>query len=201
MNPCEKNTDFFNGLAGEWDEVCPPPSDEFLLSIVSLADLNENSFVLDVGAGTGAIIPALIKTVTTGKIVAMDPAKNMLDVLKKKFPEERVTTRCETLEDSSLDDSSTDAVICFACFPHIADKTKAMRNARRMMKSGAKMVIAHASSRDEMNHFHASCSEPVKHDVLPDEKEMTRLLDDAGFKIVHFKDEPGRYELVAQKTS
>lgn len=200
MNLSEQRTSFFNGLANSWDEKCPSPSSDRLDSIVELAHLHNGNFsVLDVGCGTGALVPSLLKVIgTDGQIVAIDPAKEMLVELERKYSDKRIQTKCETLEDCSMGTSSIDAIFCFSCFPHIGDKQQALLNSARMLKINGLLVIAHVSSRDEINAFHKSCSEPVCNDFLPDKLEMTALLVKAGFVIEHFIDEPGRYELVAK---
>lgn len=181
--------------------MCSAPSSFRLDSIISLAQLlGKNLSALDVGCGTGVLIPSLLKIVgNTGKIFAIDPADKMLVALQNKYPDPRIKTLCETLEDCSITSSSLDAIICFSCFPHIDDKQKAISNSARMLKGGGRLVIAHVSSRDEINAFHSGGSKPVRNDFLPNKTEMTNMLMNAGFIIEHFIDEPGRYEIVAKQ--
>lgn len=200
MNKSGQQTSFFNNLAASWDEKCTHPSSDRLDSIVDLANLgNGNFFVLDVGCGTGALIPSLLKVIgDDGRIIAIDPAKEMLSELQRKHPDRRIQARCEALEDCLIEKSSLDAVFCFSVFPHIDDKQKALLNSARMLKPNGLLVIAHINSRDEINAFHKSCSAPVRNDYLPDKTEMTALLLKAGFMVELFIDKSGCYELVAR---
>jgi ubiquinone/menaquinone biosynthesis C-methylase UbiE len=195
-----RHIEFFNGLADEWDSMFEPAPEEQLLAIASLAKLKKSARVLDAGCGTGIMIPALMRFVgENGKIYALDPAEMMLKKLRSKFRQKAVETRCETLEDCTIPSGSLDAVVCFSCFPHIADKPKAVANAARMLKKGGIMAIAHMSSRNEINEYHSRCSKTVKNDLLPADAEMKDMLNQAGLKVESFRDEKGRYEVVAVK--
>lgn len=199
MKHIDLKIDFFNELAGDWDGMTTPPSGDRLAAIVSLACIRQPAMVLDAGCGTGILVLAILGAIGEhGGLVAIDPAKRMLDSLNEKYRDRRIDTRCETLEDCALPSASLDAIICFSCFPHVSDKEKALANVKRMLKEEGNLLIAHVSSRDEINSFHAGCSGPVRHDVLPNEGEMRRLMQNAGLHVTHFRDEPGRYELVAR---
>lgn len=197
---CSK-VEFFNGHAENWDSISPTPTAERLKEVIALAGSIPFSSILDVGCGTGVLVPQILDALHEhGKLFAIDPAQEMLRVLKHKYSDERIETRCEKLEDSSLPDSSLEVIICFSCFPHVSDKEKALKNSHRMLKNSGKLVVAHVSSRKELNSFHADCSDPVRRDVLPNEIEMRRLMQKAELKVIYFRDEPGRYEIVAQKS-
>lgn len=202
MKHVDLKIDFFNDLADGWDGMTDPSSADRLKAIVLLAGLHPPASVLDVGCGTGVLVPVLLDAIgNQGQLIAIDPASRMTDHLREKYPDSRVQTRNDLMEACALPDASLNAVICFSCFPHVSDKPRAIANARRMLREGGKLVVAHVSSRNEINAFHAGCSGPVRHDVLPDEEEMRRMIGTADLKIVHFVDEPGRYELAAIKLS
>lgn len=196
----DRRIEFFNGLADAWDSLFEPPPQDRLLAIASLARLKRASRVLDAGCGTGVMVPALMRSIgKDGKIFALDPAEMMLGKLKSKFKHEEIETRCETLEDCTLPSGSLDAVMCFSCFPHLTDKPRALVNAGRMLKRGGAIAIAHVAGRDEINEYHSRCSEAVRDDLLPTDIEMKAMLDQAGLKVETFKNEKGRYEVVAIK--
>lgn len=201
MEKSEQRVSFFNRLASSWDKESPAPTANRLDSIVNLVKhSNDNVSIIDVGCGTGVLIPSLLKIVgRNGRIIAIDPAEDMLVGLRQKYSDRRIQTKCETLEKCTVEDSSMDAIYCFSCFPHIDDKQQALINSARMLKSNGRIVIAHVSSRNEINSFHKNCSEPVRNDCLPNGQEMTILLEKAGFVVERFIDETGRYELVAKK--
>ena len=60
-------------------------------------------------------------------------------------------------------------------------------------------MIAHAFSSREIKTRHKDASLAVVQDLLPDEKEMKRLLNHAGFFDVYIKDELGCYLCISNK--
>lgn len=75
----------FNRLAGEWDEraLSSPDKIRYLLSFLTIPP---SSTVLDVGSGTGILIPFLREKMgSSGLIVELDVAEEMLEVAKRKF--------------------------------------------------------------------------------------------------------------------
>jgi hypothetical protein len=67
------------------------------------------------------------------------------------------------------------------------------------LKTRGKLVIAHALSSAEIKARHKDASPAVIRDILPEEKEMKRLLNQAGFYDVYVKDEPGCYLCTSNK--
>jgi ubiquinone/menaquinone biosynthesis C-methylase UbiE len=192
--------EFFDERAEKWDEAHPPASPERLQEVVDLAALHRGSSAMDVGSGTGVLIPTLKQTVgDEGQILALDPSQGMITVLTRKHSDKSVATVVKTLEEYNASEESFDAIICFSCFPHIADKALGIANAYRMLKTGGRFVIAHLSSHQEINEFHKKAGAAVHKDMLPNEEKMRSMLADVGFTTSHFTDEPGRYELVAIK--
>lgn len=76
--------EFFNNLADKWDDMCFH-SKEKIEYILSKANLKEGDRVLDIGSGTGVLIPYLENIISNnGNIAAIDIAENMLKVSKEK---------------------------------------------------------------------------------------------------------------------
>jgi ubiquinone/menaquinone biosynthesis C-methylase UbiE len=77
---------FFDRLAEDWDEsVKHHPSK--LERIVGLLGLEPGDTVLDVGCGTGVMVPYILERVgEKGRIVAVDISPKMVEAAGKKFP-------------------------------------------------------------------------------------------------------------------
>jgi ubiquinone/menaquinone biosynthesis C-methylase UbiE len=55
---------FFNQMAGSWDQrFYTGEMEKYLRRLVSLFQLRPGSWILDVGAGTGGIIPYLLRAI------------------------------------------------------------------------------------------------------------------------------------------
>jgi ubiquinone/menaquinone biosynthesis C-methylase UbiE len=195
--------DFFNNVAVTWDdrfktqELTP-----FLSQLVPTFQLEQGQTVLDVGTGTGILIPFLLKAVgSTGHVTAVDFAEKMVEVCNLKYAGlSNVNITVQQVEKLGFPSESFDAVTCFGLFPHLEHKEEALRQMNRVLKPGGKLIIAHALSSEEIKAHHRNAS-AVAHDALPDKEEMKHLLTQAGFTQVHIIDEPGSYVCSSTKSS
>ena len=186
---------FFNELAVGWDQrFYTPALKERLPQLVSLFHLQVGSKVLDVGAGTGGIIPYLLEaTGPRGAVWAIDFAERMVKVGKKKFlRERRVSFEIASVESLPFDKDFFDHVVCFGAFPHFEDQSGALKEMARVLKPRGSLIIAHALSSAEIRQHHQNCV-PVSHDFLPDELQMRSLLAEAGFQVKGLIDQPKCY--------
>jgi ubiquinone/menaquinone biosynthesis C-methylase UbiE len=187
--------EFFNQMAAGWDErFYVPEMRERLPQLVSLFRLQRGARILDVGAGTGGIIPYLLEAVgAEGSIWAIDFAEEMVKIGRKKFLEEsRVIFEVASVEDLPYKDRFFDQIVCFGAFPHFADKGKALEEMGRVLKAGGVLIIAHALSSAALRSHHQNCA-PVSKDFLPEEGEMRSLLERTGFQVKRLIDQPKCY--------
>ena len=200
MNP----KDYFNNAADTWDNRFHTPRlRSFLEKIMPQLGLKTGQKVLDVGTGTGILIPYLIKAVgPAGSVTAIDFSEKMVQKCKTKHSHiKNVTVKVGNIEDAAFPAETFDAVICFGVFPHIIRKEKALQNINSMLKPGGTLVIAHALSSEELKTHHKKVSEHVAHAALPEKAEMQQLLERTGFAGIRIRDEPGCYLCIAHKPS
>jgi ubiquinone/menaquinone biosynthesis C-methylase UbiE len=193
---------FFNRMAESWDErFYSPEMVERLPQLVSLFQLKKGARILDVGAGTGGIVPYLLEAIgPEGSIWAIDFAEEMVRIGRRKFQEEsRVFFELASVEDLPYKDRFFDQVVCFGAFPHFEDKSKALEEMGRVLKPGGTLVIAHALSSTALRSHHQNCA-PVSKDFLPEEGEMRSLLERAGFQLKRLIDQPQCYLCEGLKT-
>jgi len=167
---------------------------ERLEKIVAHGKITRGDTVLDVGSGTGILIP-IIKKYRPGCIHACDFSKGMLEQLRKNYP--YVKTIMADIRDLNLPEGSIDAAFLNACYPNIVDKPGAFSNLSRMMKAEGRIVISHPLGKA----FILSLKEivPFPLDEFPKKPEAVALLKPFGFEIETFIDEPQLYILVATK--
>jgi ubiquinone/menaquinone biosynthesis C-methylase UbiE len=187
--------EFFNRMAEGWDErFYTHEMRERLPHLVSLFQLQKGAKILDVGAGTGGIVPYLLEAIgPEGSIWAIDFAEEMVKIGRKKFQKEsRVIFELAPVEDLPYKDGFFDQIVCFGAFPHFEDKGKALEEMNRVLKSQGTLIIAHALSSVALRSHHQNCA-PVSKDFLPDETEMKSLLERAGFQLNRLIDQPKCY--------
>jgi ubiquinone/menaquinone biosynthesis C-methylase UbiE len=187
--------EFFNQMAAGWDErFYNPEMRERLPQLVSLFHLQKGAKILDVGAGTGGIVPYLLEAIgAEGSIWAIDFAEEMVKIGRKKFQNEnRVIFELASVEDLPYKDWFFDQIVCFGAFPHFDDKPKALEEMARVLKPGGTLIIAHALSSVALRRHHQNCA-PVSKDFLPEEDEMRAFLERAGFQPQRLIDQPNCY--------
>lgn len=163
--------------------------------------LQPGDHVLDVGTGTGLLIPFLLHVIgESGAITAIDYAEHMIQTCRSKHGHlDNVTIELHDIEVLDFPAASFNAITCFGVFPHLDNKVRALENFYRVLISGGPLIISHALSRAEINAHHLNTEPVVAHDVLPPASKMRQLLHDTGFEDISILDEYGRYVCLSSK--
>lgn len=192
INRLQRN--LFDKLYHLFEPPLPEGVPERLEKIVAHGKITEGHTVLDVGTGTGILIP-IIRKYKPGRIYACDLSETMVEQLSKNYP--HVETIVADVRDLRLPDSSIDVVFINACYPNIVDKAGAFSRISRMMKAEGRMVISHPLGKGFILSLKNDIPFPL--DELPEEQEADALLKPFGFEIETCIDEPKLYILVATK--
>lgn len=198
INPKQK--EFFDQHAEVWDTITVHDMDK-VGRIASLLELAGNERILDVGTGTGVMIPVYEKYLNGGNVVAIDYSDKMIEMAKAKYPGVKhpaIDFKVANLYDMRETDYY-DVIVCYSCFPHFPDKSGALSLFVRALKKGGKLMVAHSCSRDRINQVHREGGEVIEHDYLPKMSEMSRLFIDAGTEVVFTRDDNDYYIIIGKK--
>jgi len=194
--------EFFDRLAEEWD-TRPGHSEldpKWFKSLLEEIGITENMRVVDLGCGTGAIIPYLLEKIGEGGVIyAVDISSRMLEKLREKFPHKNIYCYNIPAEEMDAIGASVDAIICHNTFPHVEDKRRCLLSAAKILKKGGAFLISHHGSRDEINRFHIEHGYPISKHLIPEDDEMRRLFLSAGFGDVVISDTPSNYVALARR--
>ena len=186
--------DSFDKLFHLFEPHLPEGVPERLEKIVAHGKITKGETVLDVGTGTGILIP-IIKKYKPSRIYACDLSGRMLEQLRENCPS--VKTIMADVRDLRLPEGSIDTVFINACYPNIVDKAGSFSNISRMMKAKGRIVISHPLGKAFILSLKNGVPFPL--DEFPEELEAAALLKPFGFEIETFIDEPKLYILVATK--
>ncbi len=195
QNNTENRREFFNKSAHTWDKTFSNTKlTDFLTELLPKFGIVAGQKVLDIGTGTGILIPFLLDAVgSNGHVTAVDFAEKMVEICKTKYANHpNLTVMVQNAENLQFPKKSFEVVTCFGLFPHLENKELALNQINCVLKPGGKLVIAHALSSHEIEHHHRNVP-VVSHDVLPTAQEMCKMLRQAGFENIEITDEPGCY--------
>jgi len=191
---------YFDEKAAKWDSLI---QDEVVLRLKKMVEelaLPQGSKVLDLGTGTGVLLPMLIEAVgASGFIVAIDFAPQMLAEAQKKYQWPNLEFLEGNAEDIPLADQAVDEVVCNSAFPHFDDLGRAAKEMSRVLKSGGRVSVLHPHSREYINDLHTSLGGAVKNCMIPEADVMYAIFSEAGFENITIEDVPQRYLLIGRK--
>jgi ArsR family transcriptional regulator len=146
-----RDDDFFAGLADRWDRIRTEyEHPEISLGTVA-ALVDPDLRILDIGTGTGAMLPVLGRA--TGRVVALDNSAAMLDrarTLCRAEGLEGVALCNGTVEALPFADDAFDACHSAMALHHVADPAAAVREMARVVCPGGRvMITAFGSHREE----------------------------------------------------
>ena len=192
--------EYFDQLAPTWDERFSENSLRCLRDIVAELGVRPGHCVLDIGTGTGVLLPFLIAEMhETGRIIALDISAEMLAQAKRRAPYLTVNLTQANAMAIPLVDHSVDLAVCNSTLPHFEDKASALKEIARTLKKRGRLVICHTMSRAMVNRLHEELGGVVAGDRLPDEYGLREQVVDVGLTITHFEDRDERYLVIAEK--
>lgn len=197
-----KRRAFFNQAAENWDkEHYNLELQFFLKQFVQSFEISTDSRLLDVGTGTGILIPHLLRILgPKGDITAIDYSKGMVNMWRKKFSHSaNVTIVIGSVENLPFSDNFFNTITCFGLFPHLDNKKNVLNEFHRVLQTKGKLIIAHALGSKELKEMHKDSNPAVANDILPKINEMRNLLQQADFANIRITDRKGKYLCISTR--
>lgn len=190
----------FDALAARWDATKP---EEAIASGVrrGLALLGDLSGlrVVDLGAGPGRLEPFLLALLHEGSVVAVDFAPEMVVRGALRVRDPRVTWICRDVLETRLPDGEADLVLSFDAFPHFTDSDAVLREARRWLVPGGRLLIWHDLGRERLAEVHRRAGRVVEDDLLPPAAALAASAQEAGLAVERAEEDERSFTLLARR--
>jgi ubiquinone/menaquinone biosynthesis C-methylase UbiE len=141
--------------------------------------------VMDYGTGTGNIAMRIAPHVR--RIIAVDSAKGMLEVLHEKLIADRITTiepREWSIGQNTANLPVFDLIVSSMTLHHVRETAVAARTFHELLRPGGKIAIADLDS--DNGEFHEAPG-IAEHDGI-DRKNLQQVFEQAGFDSVRFSE-------------
>ena len=191
--------EYFDSLASDWDNYAQSKdATAKRAQFVTLATEAGPSRILDVGCGTGVLVPALLGQCPSATIVELDISAQMIARNRAKNNRANIQFLCSSLSEAPLEPESFDAILCFNALPHF-DIEKALAKSAELLKPGGRIAIGHLICSDELNAFHSLLDAPVAQDRLPAAGELSKMLSRTALTVLRCEERPDWYFVLAEK--
>ncbi len=191
---------FFDHHAPHWDSYTDEDNLKKAQKLLDKVEIKHNNTVLDVGCGTGILLPYLWGRLKhQGILIEVDISQEMVRHGKMKFKDIPCHWLITDAHYLPLKTEIVNVVICFSIFPHLINKEQAIKEHCRILKKGGLWVVCHSRSRKEINEFHQNIGGVVANHFIPEINEIEFLLDRANLSVQYYQDNEDGYLLIAKR--
>ena len=113
---------------------------------VDLLKLEPNAIVMDMGTGTGAILPYLAKQLgKDGKVIGIDFSQKMINAANERIEKEKIASKAKAMVADGtklpFPDNHFDAIIATFAFTSFPEPEKAINECARVLRPGGTFSI------------------------------------------------------------
>jgi demethylmenaquinone methyltransferase/2-methoxy-6-polyprenyl-1,4-benzoquinol methylase len=187
---------FFDRLAPGWDAAATRP-EAVIARILDGAGVRPGVSVLDVGCGTGILIPDYLAR-GAASVTGVDLSPGMLAIAREKFAGAGVRF---LLADAARDPlgGPYDCVVVYNAFPHFLRPAQLLAHLGAALKPGGLLTVAHGMSRAQLARHHANVPAGISL-PLPTLEALEALLPPGFVPTAAISDEE-MYQLTARAPS
>ena len=170
-------------------DATPPDVVPLLREIVAAAELAPGSSVLDVGTGTGALVPFYEELgLSQGSITGVDLSPKMIAYAAERYPEANFL--CADILAVSAP-GAFDAVVINACFGNMHDQQLVLEHAASLVRTGGRVLIAHPLGASFVEQLQQDDPGVVPHS-LPTRDSLLQMSLGTPLRLERFEAEEGK---------
>lgn len=191
MNHSE--VDFFDNLASTWDSNEIRSTPERINSILSKLKISSGMHLLDLGTGTGVLLPYLSNIVgSEGSVTAIDFSEGMLSVAKEKFGNLTNIVFQKLDFESDQISGSYDIALLYSVYPHLHSPESTLKKLfKSNIKVGGRIIIAFPSDHNFINNIHRE--RKSESEYLPSAYSLADVIGKWGFSASVLSSTPDEY--------
>lgn len=191
--------DFFDALSEHWDDYEVLSTPEKISEVLSHFSIAPGMDILDLGTGTGVLLPYLSELVgKNGKIAAVDISDGMLVNAIIKFGKlPNVKFYKKDFEEEYLE-GEYDQIILYCVYPHLHEPQDTLnRLIRDNLKRGGCIFIAFPTDEKFINNIHGE--RKTESHMLPPAEALTDRFRKWGFNATTIAYSPQIYIIEIRK--
>lgn len=186
----------FDDVAAIFEQSPPEDGLQRLETVVNRAEIQPYEAILDIGTGTGVLIPFILKH-HPSRVLACDLSGEMLKRARRRFGDHVVTLQTDVV-DISLDHGPFGVVFCNAVFGNVHDQRETLETISSLLGPMGRLVISHPMGSGFVRRLKEGS--PQYHlKELPNEKQLQELLAGTRLVLSQFTDGPNLYLAICIK--
>ena len=180
----ESEIEFFDRIAPDWDANEVRSTPERIRHILSRLPISRGMKILDLGTGTGVLVPYLSEGMLNQAIEKFGQIPNV-EFLRLDFEEEQIPGKY-------------DLVMLYSVYPHLHFPDQTMEWLFRMnLTKDGRIIIAFPSDEHFINHIHGE--KKAESDMLPDAHTLAHRISAWGYRAEVLSATPDAYIVSVSK--
>jgi ubiquinone/menaquinone biosynthesis C-methylase UbiE len=139
----ERTAAFSGSIPANYERYLGPFLFEpYALDLVSRLQDKKYNDILEIACGTGRVTAHLVRSVAHDNLTATDLNPDMIDIAREIIKDKRIKWQQADALELPFDDNSFDLVIIQFGVMFFPDKEKGLKEARRVLKPGGKLIFS-----------------------------------------------------------